>query len=76
MAGKATAIKEFVREGTPFQIIPQLIKEESIASLILRNHEESRLERMIVGGSNDEIIQAMPCSIFLIQQGKCKVDFK
>lgn len=67
-------IREFVREGTPSEVILKLIKEESIDLLILRSNTESRLERLLVGGSNDEIIRAMPCSIFLVKQEICAVD--
>jgi nucleotide-binding universal stress UspA family protein len=67
-------IKEFVREGTPSEVILKLMKEENIDLLILRSHEESRLERLLVGGSNDEIIRAMPCSIFLVKQELCTLD--
>jgi len=67
-------IKEFVREGTPSEVILKLMKEENIDLLILRSHEESRLERLLVGGSNDEIIRAMPCSIFLVKQELCALD--
>ena len=65
---KDLTIKEFVREGTPSEIVLKLIKEEDIDLLILRSHEEGRLERMLVGGNNDEIIRAMPCSVFLVKQ--------
>ncbi|MDP2853763.1 MAG: universal stress protein [Smithellaceae bacterium] len=65
---KDMIIKEFVREGTPSEVILKLIEEENIDLLILRSQEESRLERLLVGGSNDEIIRAMPCSIFLVKQ--------
>jgi nucleotide-binding universal stress UspA family protein len=67
-------IKEFVREGTPSEVILKLIEDENIDLLILRSHKESRLERLLVGGSNDEIIRAMPCSIFLVKQELCAVD--
>lgn len=67
-------IKEFVREGTPSEVILKLIEEENIDLLILRSQEESRIERLLVGGSNDEIIRAMPCSIFLAKQEICAVD--
>jgi nucleotide-binding universal stress UspA family protein len=70
---KGMAIKEFVKEGIPSEVILKLIKEEAIDLLILRSYEESRLERMLVGGSNDEIIRAMPCSIFLVKQELCAV---
>lgn len=68
---KGLNIKEFVREGNPAEIILQLIKEENIDLLILRMHEQSPLERMLVGGGNDEIIRAKPCSIFLVKQQTC-----
>jgi nucleotide-binding universal stress UspA family protein len=67
-------IKEFVREGTPSEVILKIIKEENIDLLILRGHEGSRLERLLVGGSNDELIRAMPCSIFLVKQEPCLED--
>ena len=71
---KGMIIKEFVREGTPAEVILKLIEEEGIDLLILRSHEENRLERMLVGGNNDEIIRAMPCSIFLVKQETCVAD--
>jgi len=71
---KGVSIKEFVREGTSSDVILKLIKEEDIDLLILRSYEESRFERMLVGSNNDEIIRAMPCSIFLVKQETCAVD--
>ena len=70
---KGMSIKEFVREGNPSDVILQLIKEEKVDLLILRMHEQSPLERMLIGGGNDEIIRAMPCSIFLVKQQTCAV---
>lgn len=67
-------IKEFVREGTPSEVILKLIEEEHTDLLILRSQAETRLERFLVGGSNDEIIRAMPCSIFLVKQETCALD--
>ena len=71
---KDMIIREFVREGTPSEVILKLIEEENIDLLILRSQKESRLERLLVGGSNDEIIRAMPCSIFLVKQEPCAMD--
>jgi len=59
-------IKEFVEEGNASEVILKLIKEQHIELLILRTYEETRLERMLIGGSNDEIIRAMPCAILLV----------
>lgn len=70
---KGMIIKEFVKEGIPSEVILKLIEEAEIDLLLLRNHEESRLERLFVGTNNDEIIRAMPCSIFLVKQESCAV---
>jgi nucleotide-binding universal stress UspA family protein len=71
---KGMSIKEFVREGIPSEIVLKVVAEENIDLLILRSHEEGRLERMLVGGNNDEIIRAMPCSVFLVKQETCDAD--
>ena len=71
---KGMAIKEFVSEGIPSEVVLKKIEKENIDLLILRSHEEGRLERMLVGGNNDEIIRAMPCSIFLVKQESCDED--
>lgn len=67
-------IREFVREGVPSEVILEFIAEEKIDLLILRSQEETRLERLLVGSSNDEIIRAMPCSILLVKQEPCVLD--
>ena len=71
---KGMSIKEFVKEGIPSEIVLKMVADENIDLLILRSHEEGRLERVLVGGNNDEIIRAMPCSIFLVKQETCDVD--
>ena len=60
-------IKKIIKEGDPVEEILKLIGEEKIDLVILRAHEESRIERFLVGGSNDAIIRKMPCSIFLVK---------
>ncbi len=60
-------IKKFIKEGDAVEEILKCIAEEKIDLVILRAHEESRIERFLVRGSNDEIIRRMPCSIFLVK---------
>ncbi len=62
---KGMPIREFIEEGNPrrsFETDPAAEHQPGV----LRGHEGSRLERMLVGGSNDDIIRAMPCSILLV----------
>jgi len=61
-------IKKIIKEGDPVEEIMKVIEEEKIDLVILRAHEESRIERFLVGGSNDAIIRKMPCSVFLVKK--------
>ena len=60
-------IKKIIKEGDPVEEILKFIGEEKIDVVILRAQEEGRIERFLVGGSNDAIIRKMPCSIFLVK---------
>jgi nucleotide-binding universal stress UspA family protein len=62
-------IKKIIKEGDPVEEIMKVIEEEKIDLVILRAHEEGRIERFLVGGSNDAIIRKMPCSVFLVNIG-------
>jgi universal stress protein A len=61
-------IKLIIKEGDPVDEILKVIGEKKIDLVILRAHEESRIERFLVGSFNDEIIRKMPCSIFLVKK--------
>ncbi|MDD2338135.1 MAG: universal stress protein [Geobacteraceae bacterium] len=67
-------VHELIREGRPSEEILTVIEEKNIDLLILGAHEESHLEHMesrmenlIFGRSNDELIRKMPCSILLVK---------
>ena len=64
---KGVKIKKIIKEGDPIEEILKVIGEEKIDLVILRAHEESRVEHFLVGSSNDAIIRKMPCSIFLVK---------
>ena len=59
--------KIIVRQGEPVEEIIKVIEKEKIDLLILRVNQESRFEHFLVGGSNDELIRKMPCSIYLLK---------
>lgn len=61
-------VNEIVREGRPTGEIIKVVREEHIDLLIMLAHEESRLEHILFGRSNDDLIRKMPCSILLIKQ--------
>jgi nucleotide-binding universal stress UspA family protein len=60
-------IKTIIKEGDPVEEILKVIGEKKIDLVILRAQEEGRIERFLVGGSNDAIIRKMPCSVFLVK---------
>ncbi|MGP8153055.1 MAG: universal stress protein [Smithella sp.] len=64
---KGMTIKEFIKEGDPVEEVLKIIAEEKIDLVILRAEEKGRIERFLVGGSNDDIIRKMPCSVFLVK---------
>jgi nucleotide-binding universal stress UspA family protein len=61
-------IKKIIKEGDPFEEIIKVIEEEKIDLIILRGHEETRIERFLVGSSNDALIRKMPCDIYLVKK--------
>ncbi|MBV5319013.1 MAG: universal stress protein [Desulfobulbaceae bacterium] len=66
--GQGLTVKKLVREGAPAAEIFKVIKDEQIDLLILLAHAEGRLEHLLFGRSNDEIIRKMPCSILLVKK--------
>jgi nucleotide-binding universal stress UspA family protein len=60
-------IKKIIKEGDPVEEILKVLGEEKIDLVIMRAHEEGRIESLLVGSSNDAIIRKMPCSIFLVK---------
>ena len=68
--GKAEGIsvQVMVKEGHPNKELFNVIKDEKIDLLILLAHEEWRLEHVLFGRANDEIIRRMPCSVMLVKQ--------
>ncbi len=63
---KGMDIKEIIEEGSAAEVILKLVKDHNIDLLVMRTYERSRLERMLIGSSNDDVIRAMPCAILLV----------
>jgi len=65
---KGLSIKKIIKEGKEAEEILKTVKKENIDLLIMPSHSESRLEHLLFGGSNDEIMRTMPCSVFLVKE--------
>ena len=68
--GKAAGIpvRVMVKEGDPNKELFKVIEEEKIDLLVLLAHEEWRLEHLLFGRANHEIVRRMPCSVMLVKQ--------
>ena len=60
-------IEVIVSTKNPKEEIFRFLKEKEIDLLIMRAHEEWRLEHFLFGQNNEEIIRKMPCSIMLVK---------
>ena len=60
-------VNKIIKVGDPVKEILKVLKEDKMNLLILRAHEESRIERFLVRSNNDELIRKMPCSILLVK---------
>jgi nucleotide-binding universal stress UspA family protein len=64
---KGISVQELVREGKPTEEILKVIMEENVDLLVILTHKESRLEHLLFGRSNDELLRKMPCSILMLK---------
>jgi nucleotide-binding universal stress UspA family protein len=49
-----------IKEKDPVEVISEVVKDEHIDLIIMAAHEEGRLEHLLLGHCNDEIIRTMP----------------
>jgi universal stress protein A len=61
------AIKEMVKDAEPVHEIVKVVDAEKIDLLIMAAHDEGRIEHIIYGRINHEIVRRLPCSVFLVK---------
>jgi nucleotide-binding universal stress UspA family protein len=61
-------IKIIIKDGKPVDEIVKVVKEDKIDLMVLLAHEEGRLEHLLFGQDNDDIIRRMPCTILLVKK--------
>ncbi len=64
---KGLKITEIIATGEPTHEILKTVKEQNIDVLLLAAHSEGKLEHMLFGRSQDELIRRLPCSILLVK---------
>jgi nucleotide-binding universal stress UspA family protein len=60
-------IQELVSDHKPVEEIVRVVNEEKIDLIVMRAHEEGRIEHALFGGEHDSLIRRMPCSIMLVK---------
>jgi nucleotide-binding universal stress UspA family protein len=61
------AIREIVKDAEPIHEIVKIVEAEKIDLLIMAAHNETRIEHVIYGRINHEIVRRLPCSVFLVK---------
>jgi len=61
------AIKEMIKDAEPVHEIVKTVETEKIDLLIMAAHDEGRIEHIIYGRVNHQIVRRMPCSVFLVK---------
>ena len=61
------AIKEMVKDAEPVHEIVKIVEAEDIDLLIMAAHDETRIEHIVYGRINHEIVRRLPCSVFLVK---------
>ena len=61
------AIKEMVKDAEPVHEIVEIVEAENIDLLIMAAHDETRIEHIVYGRINHEIVRRLPCSVFLVK---------
>ena len=60
-------IKEMVKDVEPVHEIVKIVEAEKIDLLIMAAHDETRIEHIVYGRINHEIVRRLPCSVFLVK---------
>lgn len=57
-----------ISDGDPVDEVNRVVKNEQIDLIVLLAQEQGRLEHMLFGRDNDELIRSLPCSILLVKK--------
>ena len=60
-------ITEMVKDAEPVHELLKVVEAEKIDLLIMAAHNETRIEHIIYGWINHEIVRRLPCSVFLVK---------
>jgi nucleotide-binding universal stress UspA family protein len=60
-------IKEIVKTGEPVHETMKAVEKKKIDLVIMAAHDEGRIEHIVYGRFNHEVVRRLPCSVFLVK---------
>lgn len=66
-AAAGLRIQAIIAEGEITKEALKIVEEKKIDLLIVRAHQEGRLERFLFGYGNENLIRRLPCTILLVK---------
>ena len=60
-------IREIVKTGEPVDEIMKSVEKGKVDLIIMAAHDEGRIEHIIYGRFNHEVVRRLPCSVLLVK---------
>ena len=60
-------IRELIQKGEPVEQTLLAVEKYNVDLIIIASHPEGRIERVIYGRSNHELMRKLPCSILFVK---------
>jgi len=64
---KGMKIKEIVKTGEPVHETMKAVEKKKIDLVIMAAHDEGRIEHIVYGRFNHEVVRRLPCSVLLVK---------
>lgn len=65
--GRGMFITEIIEKGEPVEQTLLAVEKYNVDLIIIASHPEGRIERVIYGRSNHELMRRLPCSILFVK---------
>jgi nucleotide-binding universal stress UspA family protein len=60
-------IKEMVKTGEPVHETMKAVEKNNIDLVVMAAHDEGRIEHIVYGRFNHEVVRRLPCSVLLVK---------
>ena len=67
LRSKGLSADPLLRSGNPYQEIVNAAKELGVGLIVIGSHGYTGLERLLLGGTADRVIQYAPCPVLVVK---------